>query len=185
MTELNARPIQEIVGYPAPEEEFRYPADVVDRLPIFNVPVNSLKSGFFLRGTGTDPAHVRLLADAVNASELPPILVQECNSRVVDGMHRLEAAKLLDEKYIRARFVNCTDQEAFILAVKSNTLHGLPLSRADRISGAERILSWHPDWSDRAVGAATGLSAKTIAGLRCRSSGKVQHLGKRLGRDGK
>jgi transposase-like protein len=185
MTGLDVAPIHEFARSTAIEEESRYPVEMIDRLPVFNVPLSSLESGFFLRGTGTDLAHVRLLADAASASELPPILVQKSNSRIVDGMHRLEAAKLRGEKSIRARFINCTDQEAFILAVKSNTLHGLPLSRADRISGAGRILSWHPDWSDRAVGAATGLSAKTIAGLRCRSADEVQHLGKRLGRDGK
>jgi ParB-like chromosome segregation protein Spo0J len=100
-------------------------------------------------------------------------------------MHRIEAAKLCGKRSINARFVDCSDEDAFMLAVKSNTLHGLPLSRADRIAGAKRILDWHADWSDRAVAATAGLSAKTIAGLRYRSGGEVQELDKRLGRDGK
>jgi ParB-like chromosome segregation protein Spo0J len=159
--------------------------DMIDQLPVVEVPLSSLEHGLFLRGSGTDPAHVRLLADAASSSDLPPILVQKSSSRIVDGMHRLEAAKLRGEKTIRARFINCTDEDAFILAVKSNTLHGLPLSRTDRIFGAKRILTWHPDWSDRAVGVAAGLSAKTIAGLRRLSKDGVQQSGKRLGRDGK
>jgi ParB-like chromosome segregation protein Spo0J len=159
--------------------------DIISQLPISEVLLNSLERGFFLRDAGTDPAHVKLLADAASSIDLPPILVQKHSSRVVDGMHRLEAAKLRGEKTIRARFIDCTDKDAFILAVKSNTLHGLPLSRNDRLFGAKRILTWHPDWSDRAVGMATGLSAKTIAGLRRRSSNGAQEFGKRLGRDGK
>ncbi|HEY6309512.1 MAG TPA: ParB/RepB/Spo0J family partition protein [Streptosporangiaceae bacterium] len=100
-------------------------------------------------------------------------------------MHRIAVAKLRGEESINARFVDCSDDEAFLLAVKSNTLHGLPLSRADRIAGAKRILEGHGDWSDRAVAAATGLSAKTIASLRPHADGEVKDLDKRLGRDGK
>lgn len=161
------------------------PVDMIGQLPVEEVPLSLLEHGLFLRGAGTDPAHVKLLADAASSSELPPILAQKGNYRIIDGMHRIEAARLRGEKSIRARFITCTDEDAFILAVKSNTLHGLPLSRSDRVFGAKRVLIWHPDWSDRAVAAATGLSAKTIAGLRSRSADGIQQSGKRVGRDGK
>ncbi len=72
-----------------------------------------------------------------------------------------------------------------MLAIKSNTLHGLPLSKVDRISGAKRVLADHPDWSDRAVASIAGLSAKTIASLRNRRTDEVQPSPKRLGRDGR
>lgn len=159
--------------------------EMIDQLPVVEIPISSLERGLFQRGSGTDPAHVKLLAEAASSRELPPILVQKNNSRIVDGMHRLEAAKLRGERTIRARFINCADEDAFILAVKSNTLHGLPLSRADRICGAKRILTWHPEWSDRAVGMAAGLGTRTIASLRRRSDDSIQQSGKRLGRDGK
>lgn len=157
----------------------------IDNLPVLAVPINSLRPGFFLRQSGTDASHVQLLAEAASADDLPAILVQKSSLRVVDGMHRIEVAKLRGQQTINARFVDCTDQEAFILAVRSNTLHGLPLSRADRISGAKRILDWHRDWSNRAVAAATGLSAKTIALLRDLSADEEEEGVKRLGRDGK
>lgn len=160
-------------------------AEDIERLPVSMVPVSSLQLGFFLRGTGTDPVHVKILADAADPASLPPILVQRSNFSVIDGMHRLEAAKLRGETTVKARLIDCSDREAFILAVKSNTSHGLPLARTDRIAGAKRILAWHPDWSDRAIGVATGLSAKTIAGIRRRSGDSVQQFAKRLGRDGK
>jgi ParB-like chromosome segregation protein Spo0J len=183
MTELDIQMADEIVD--ASSESPYDPVDMIGQLPVEEVPLSLLECGLFLRGAGTDQAHVKLLADAASSSELPPILVQKSNHRIVDGMHRIEAARLRGEKSIRARFVTCTDEDAFILAVKSNTLHGLPLSRSDRIFGAKRILIWHPDWSDRAVGAATGLGAKTIAGLRRRSADEVQQFSKRVGRDGK
>jgi ParB-like chromosome segregation protein Spo0J len=159
--------------------------DAIGSLPILETAVGLLTTGFFLRGTGTDSAHVQMLAEVASFNELPPILVQRGNWRIIDGMHRSEAAKLRGEKTIRARVIDCTDDDAFILAVKMNTQHGLPLSRSDRTVGAKRILMGHPDWSDRAIGVATGLSAKTIAGIRRNAAGEVPQLGKRLGRDGK
>jgi ParB-like chromosome segregation protein Spo0J len=158
---------------------------MADQPPALKVPVASLVPGFYLRQEGTNPAHVQLLADAAGSTRLPPILVQKNSLRIIDGMHRYEAAKLCGEDYISAFIVNCSDEEAFILAVRSNTLHGLPLSKADRLSGAKRILMTHPDWSDRAVAEVTGLSAKTVGVLRNRSTDAIPLLGKRLGRDGK
>ncbi len=161
------------------------PMTMVEQLPEVNVPVASLVPGFHLRHEGTDAAHVRLLADAAGSVKLPAILVQKRGSRIIDGMHRVEAAKLRGEWTISARVVDCTDSEALVLAVRSNTLHGLPLSRADRISSAKRILTAHADWSDRAVAGITGLSAKSIASLRNSATGDTRFDGKRLGRDGK
>jgi ParB-like chromosome segregation protein Spo0J len=161
------------------------PMSMVEQLPEVSVPVGSLVPGFHLRHEGTDAAHVRLLADAAGSVRLPSILVQKTGSRIIDGMHRVEVAKLRGEWNISARVVDCTDEEALVIAVKSNTLHGLPLSRADRISSAKRILTTHPDWSDRAVAGITGLSAKAIASLRNSSTSDVPFSAKRLGRDGK
>lgn len=157
----------------------------VERLPASSIPVRSLAPACYLRQAGTDAAHIKLLADAASSAKLPPILVQKRTLRIIDGMHRVEVARLRGEANISARVVDCTDEEALILAVKANALHGLPLSRADRISGAKRILINHSDWSDRALAGVTGLSAKTIASLRNSSSDKVHLNLKRIGRDGK
>jgi ParB-like nuclease family protein len=175
----------ELIDALSTEDACSSQVDMMDRLLVFQLPLSSLRPGFFLRQSGTDAAHVQLLADAASSEELPAILVQKSSLRIVDGMHRIEAAKLRGERSINARLVDCSDEEAFMLAVRSNTLHGLPLSRADRIAGAKRILDWHADWSDRAVAAATGLSPKTIASLRYHPAGDVKDPDKRLGRDGK
>ncbi|WP_411757123.1 ParB N-terminal domain-containing protein [Streptomyces venezuelae] len=113
------------------------------------------------------------------------MLVQKDGWRIIDGLHRLEAAKLCGDHSITARLVECTDAEALVLAMKANTSHGLPLSRADRMAGAERVLLAHPEWSDRAIASVTGLSAKTIAALRERSACATPPGGQRLGLDGK
>ena len=158
---------------------------MIEGLPEVSIPISLLMPGIRLRAGGTDPAHVRLLADAADSARLPGILVQKSSSRVIDGKHRIEVAKLRGESAIRARIVDCTDAEALVLAIQANTLHGLPLSRADRISGAKRVLAAHPDWSDRAVAGVTGLSAKSIASFRNSLADDSRFSGKRLGRDGK
>ncbi|HET7016998.1 MAG TPA: ParB N-terminal domain-containing protein [Streptosporangiaceae bacterium] len=156
-----------------------------EMLPARDVPVTALSPGPLLRQGGTNSAHVQLLIDAANSSQLPPILVQEDGWRLIDGAHRLEAAKLRGDHTIRARFLDCTDSEALVLAMKANTSHGLPLAKTERVSGAKQVLAAHPDWSDRAIAGITGLSAKTIASLRGRSPGTLDPGTKRIGRDGR
>lgn len=154
----------------------------LEKLSARDVPVNALSSGVYLRRGGTNAAHVHLLIDAAGSAQLPPVLIQQDGCRVIDGLHRLEAAKLRGEATIKARFLDCTDSEALVLAMKTNSTHGLPLSKADRLAGAQHVLTAHPDWSDRAIAAITGLSAKTIASLRNQSADTAPLGGKRLGR---
>jgi hypothetical protein len=156
-----------------------------ETLPARDVPVNALSPGVSLRQGGTDAAHIQLLIDAAGSAELPPILVQMDGYRIIDGLHRLEAARLRGDDSIKARFLDCSNSEALVIAMKANGAHGLPLSKADRVSGAQRVLSSHPDWSDRAIAGITGLSAKTIASLRDRSADGAPLEGKRIGRDGR
>lgn len=159
--------------------------EVVSQLPAQRVLLSHLATGFLLREGGLDTAHVKLLADVAVPADIPPVLLQLRTMRIVDGMHRIAAAKLRGDDRISARLIDCTDDQAFIAALKSNTLHGLPLSRADRIAGARRILSTHPDWSDRAVAEAAGVSAPTIASIRHQAASDLSGPAKRLGRDGK
>lgn len=161
------------------------PTGITNQLPTASVPLGSLVAAYYLRQGGTDAAHVQLLADAAASVELPPILVQKQGTRIIDGMHRVEAARLRGEHSIRARIVDCSDGEALVLAVRSNTLHGLPFTKADRIAGAKRILAAHPDLSDRSIAGMAGLSPRTIASLRNSSIDGAMFVGKRLGRDGK
>ncbi|WP_280714259.1 ParB/RepB/Spo0J family partition protein [Kitasatospora sp. MAP5-34] len=123
-----------------------------------------------------------MLAEA--DAELPPILLHRQTMRVVDGMHRLEAARIRGARTIKARFFDGDEEEAFVLAVESNAAHGLPLSLSDRKAAALRIVRTHPHWSDRAVAAKAGLAHKTVGAIR-RSSGEVPHLEARVGRDGR
>jgi ParB-like chromosome segregation protein Spo0J len=116
---------------------------------------------------------------------LPPVLVHRPTMRVIDGMHRVRAAVLRGRDTIEVRFFDGTEDAAFILAVEANIAHGLPLSRADRTAAAVRIIVSRPHWSDRAIAASTGLSAKTVAAIRRRWAGSLPQPAARVGRDGR
>jgi hypothetical protein len=149
------------------------------------VPVTDLVLSNWLRVKGEDIKHVRVLAEVED--ELPPIVVHQATMRVIDGMHRVRAAMLSGDAYIEALLFDGAEDEAFLLAVRLNVAHGLPLSRADRMAAAARIIHSSPRWSDRAIARAAGLSDKTVASLRRRASAsaEIPQLPDRIGRDGR
>jgi ParB-like chromosome segregation protein Spo0J len=150
---------------------------------VFLVPVDSLRSGTSPRLSGEDPDHVRVLAESF--ADLPPITVHRETMRVIDGVHRLRAARLRNQRQIRVHYFTGTEEEAFVLAVRANTSHGLPLTSADRRAAARRIIAARPEWSDRRVGAVAGLSGPAVAALRKRVLPASADAGTRVGRDGR
>ncbi|MGA5821548.1 ParB N-terminal domain-containing protein [Kitasatospora sp. NPDC094028] len=146
------------------------------------VPVASLRPADSPRHQSEQAEHTHLLANS--AQELPPIVVHRQSMQVVDGMHRVRAAELRGQSEITARFFDGAPEDAFALAVRANTSHGLPLSLSERTAAAVRILTTHPHWSNRAIAAVAGLSAKTVAAQR-RRLGPATQTTARIGRDGR
>ncbi|GAB4588359.1 ParB/RepB/Spo0J family partition protein [Nocardia sp. IFM 10818] len=126
-------------------------------------------------------AHIQSLASV--KAELPPIVVHRASMRVVDGGHRLRAAQLRGDETIDVLFFDGDERDAFVLAVKLNSAHGLPLTLADRKAAAVRIIEDRPEWSDRAIAGIAGISDKTVASLRGEAGDIVPS--ERLGRDGR
>ncbi|MFJ8621285.1 ParB N-terminal domain-containing protein [Kitasatospora sp. NPDC093550] len=147
------------------------------------VPIGSLVASDSPRTAGESPEHAELLAEV--QSRLPPIVVHRPTMRIIDGMHRVQAARLRGEDSIEVRYVGGSVEDAFVLAVQLNSEHGMPLSRQDRVAAAERIIRSHVHWSDRRIAGATGLSPATVGALRRRSTGRVDQVGVRTGRDGR
>ncbi|MER6010842.1 hypothetical protein [Streptomyces bluensis] len=105
--------------------------------------------------------------------------------RVIDGIHRLRVALLRGQREIAVRFFDGSEADAFVLAVRSNAGHGLPLTLSDRTAAAARIVKSHPQWSDRAIARVSGLSPKTVASIRRRSTEDTPPLNTRVGQDGR
>jgi len=148
----------------------------------YTVPVAALRPADSPRLIGEDAEHIRVLAEPDRA--LPPILVHRSTMRIIDGMHRLGAARLRGQETIDVVFFDGSEEDAFVLAVKANVAHGLPLSYADREAAVARIVISHPNWSDRAIAAAAGLGPRTVAAVRGGIEGLPQGTA-RLGRDGR
>jgi ParB-like chromosome segregation protein Spo0J len=147
------------------------------------VPVLTLRPADSPRLNGEDKAHIARLAET--ETPLPPILVDRRTMRVIDGMHRLMAASLQAQQTIDVIFFDGSEADVFLRAVQENVAHGLPLSQADRRAAAERIVTSHPQMSDRAIGHSVGLAAKTVAAIRKSSSEETTHSNARIGRDGR
>lgn len=146
-----------------------------------SVPVSLLQRGDSPRLAGENAEHVQLLAAA---QDLPPIFVHRSTMRVIDGMHRLRAAKIRGDETILVKFFEGDAGEAFLLSVDANIKHGMPLSLADREAAASRVLMLYRQWSNRAVAAATGLSPTTVGAIRNRLFHPDEGES-RVGRDGR
>jgi surfactin synthase thioesterase subunit/ParB-like chromosome segregation protein Spo0J len=155
----------------------------LEELPVAQIPITKLATFDYLRSSGVNLEHVRILANS--EIPLPPILVQRSTMRVLDGVHRLHAARLRGQREIEARVFDGDETSSFILAVQTNTRHGLPLSLTDRKAAAARILTCCPHWSDRAIAAVIGLGHRTVAAMRECPTGQDDQLDVRTGRDGR
>ncbi|MEV5575410.1 ParB N-terminal domain-containing protein [Spirillospora sp. NPDC052269] len=150
---------------------------------VIRVPVSALLAADSPRDAGENEEHVETLAAA--GAGLPPIIVHRATMRVIDGLHRLKAARLRGEDSIEVRYFEGDEADAFVVAVKANIAHGLPLSLADRKRAAARIIGTHPHWSDRMIASVTGLAPATLAELRRRITGVSGSEDVRVGQDGR
>ncbi|MFH8404006.1 ParB/RepB/Spo0J family partition protein [Streptomyces sp. NPDC018019] len=151
--------------------------------PTEYVEIRSLVCGNSPRLGGPNPRHVNFLAEFEGT--LPPILVHRDTLQVIDGEHRVLAARQRGDEKILVHFFDGSEGDAFVRGVRANITHGLPLTLADRSAAAHRLLSLFPDWSDRAVARTAGISATTVGAIRRRTTDETDQLNTRLGRDGK
>ncbi|WP_244467083.1 ParB/RepB/Spo0J family partition protein [Nocardia vulneris] len=150
---------------------------------IEQIPIDELSVLDSPRIGGEDFTHVRALAEVITA--LPPIVVHRQTMTVVDGAHRLRAAQRSGAEVINAVYFDGDVREAFVIAVRMNSAHGLPLSLADRKAAATRILGDYPEWSNRRVADVVGLSDKTVGAIRRGADAEYpQQPDARMGRDG-
>jgi ParB-like chromosome segregation protein Spo0J len=156
--------------------------DQATRSDTVRVAIAALRPADSPRLGGEDLDHIRVLAESGDA--LPPILVHRPTMCVIDGMHRLRAARLRGESDIDVTYYDGDATEAFIEAVRANTTHGLPLTLADRRAAALRILMARPEMSDRSVARLTGLSPKTVGAARPSAGAPLLHQPERCGPQG-
>jgi ParB-like chromosome segregation protein Spo0J len=155
----------------------------VDTGLVQSVAIEMLAAGDSPRFTGVDVAHIQRLMEI--GDELPPIIVHRSTMRVIDGMHRLRAAQLAGRESVNVEFFDGSEDSAFVRAVEMNVKHGLPLCAAERRAAAAKIMTAHPEWSDRRIAAVAGLSAAKVAEIRPANESTPKPEQARLGRDGR
>jgi hypothetical protein len=154
----------------------------IERQPVTEVEIGSLLVVGSPRAAPEDAGHVAVLA--ATPGPLPPIVVHRATMRVIDGRHRIKVARLAGRPTIAARFFDGSEADAFVLAVKLNTTHGLPLTLAERKAAAGHIIGSHPQWSDRMIAATAGLAPATVAAIRKTLAGE-RPGDTRIGHDGR
>jgi ParB-like chromosome segregation protein Spo0J len=149
------------------------------------LPIDDLRVGPSLREEGLDAGHVATLAELTGA--WPPILVRREDRSVVDGQHRVAAARRLGLRTLQVTWFDGSAEDAFVEFVRCNVGHGLPLGLSERRSAATRILRSHPERSDRGIASVCGVSPKTVARLRSDLAALAprDHPTRRVGRDGR
>lgn len=173
------------LGGLAPSPSARRPSGM--RLTTAGQPVElvlaDLGTQALVRMRPLDMGHVAALAEV--PQRWPAIVVARRSMRVLDGLHRVAAARRLGMKTIAATLFEGDENEAFVLAVRSNSDQGLPLSLPERTRAARQMLGFSPQRSDRAIGEICGLDHKTVSRLRSEAppSGGDPHLDARVGRD--
>ena len=153
------------------------------------IAIDSLRQGPSLRERGIDAAHVAALAEVVDS--WPPIVVSRADRSIIDGQHRVAAARQLGLRELCAVLFDGSPDDAYIEFVRCNVGHGLPLTLAERRHAVRRILCTRAELSDRGIASVCGVSPKTVARLRhgttaASGPGSLSSNGRaRVGRDGR
>ncbi|GAA3492564.1 MULTISPECIES: helix-turn-helix domain-containing protein [Streptomyces] len=114
-----------------------------------------------------------------------PVVVHRGTMRVIVGAAVLYAARARGARTVDVRFFDGSLEEALTMAAESALALPAVTTPAQRAAEAARLLRAHPQWSDRAVAAAAGVSPKTVAAHRARLRGTAAAPQKRIGLDGR
>jgi ParB-like chromosome segregation protein Spo0J len=142
------------------------PAEYPD--PVVMLAVRRIRFGPARRENGVDVDHVNSLA--ASGGDWPPILVSFSDHTVIDGVHRLHAARALGVIEIAAVYFYGSPDEAYLAFVQRNARNGLPLTLREREHAARRVLAMDGVWSDRRIGQLCGISPRTVASLRAKTA---------------
>lgn len=149
--------------------------------PVEQVRVSTLPVGHAWRCDGLDELHVAALAGALDAT--PPIVVNRRDMTVVDGAHRVAAARRRGTTVLCVEWFDGDELSTLHEFIRRNIHHGLAVSAEDRSRGVQRSLRLDPGWSDRRIAHGCGVSPKLVARMRGESA--QAGLEKRVGRDGR
>ncbi len=159
-----------------------------------NIRIAELELGVFTPRKQFSLSYIEELAESIRREgQLKPILVrlhpkEPDKYQVVDGEHRTRALKKLGETLARAEVRKLSDEEAFILAMRINQMHGKRLEEIEEAIHIKRmmdafgyaqqkigeIFQKSQDWVSRRLKLAENL-APEVAELFTRRLVKAEH----------
>lgn len=125
-----------------------------------------------------------------NAAMPPPQLFEPKGAKyllVADGLHRIEANRMLKRKAMKCDVLPGGFQDALKHALTCNTRHGLRRTTADKRRCVESALREWPKNSDNQIASLCGVDHKTVAVIRSGMEEKksIETTETRQGADGK
>lgn len=83
-----------------------------------------------------------------------------------DGFHRVGARRRTQYDHITAVIREGTREDAILHAIKANSIHGKPLTRAEKRHAIEVVLRLHAEWSDNRIADEVAASHHLVANVR-------------------
>jgi ParB-like chromosome segregation protein Spo0J len=110
-----------------------------------------------------DPDVVEYYSSIFKEVIWPPIIVDRATHKLLDGWHRVEAAKRAGVYTIPVQWVDAKEDELFPLAVKSNLGHGVHLSKEERYKAIARMQreGWTNERIAEFLGCSLAMASKT------------------------
>jgi len=102
-----------------------------------NIALTDLETGVFSPREHFSPSYIeRLAASFKKEGQFQPIVVRPHPTKpgkyqLIDGEHRVRALRKTGELLVRAEIVALSDEEAYILAMRLNQMHGKPLDEIE------------------------------------------------------
>ena len=134
-----------------------------------------------------DEAKVAEYAERIKAGDIfPPVTLFKVGVLIllIDGWHRLLAAKRCGQTKISAKVLIGTRQEAVKHAISANLVHGLPRSNQDKRRAVQVALREFPGDSDYVIAGYAKVSHTHVANVRKELATDASSA-QRTGRDGK
>ncbi|OPZ87511.1 MAG: Transcriptional regulator NovG [bacterium ADurb.Bin429] len=99
------------------------------------------------RAHGVDQEVVEFYAGIFEEVVWPPIVADRATKKLLDGWHRVEAAKRAGAYSLPVLWVDAKEEELFAHAVKLNLGHGLRLTREERLRAVAKLAreGWTPE----------------------------------------
>lgn len=121
-------------------------------------------------------AQYKEILDAI--LETSPVIVYEINGKyhLVDGFHRLNAARQDNRETIKANVYKGSLQDAYGAACIANLQHGKPLTRNERKKAIEQYIKLNVQRTNVDIAKDVGVSEKTVRRYRMEleSSGEIE-----------